>query len=124
MAVQEKTFQRDSELQSNPDIERIYHQWDAALSRNDVSAILALYALDAELQGPLVSHLMNKEEGICRGHAELKQFFEILAQRKPKVRQFYRTGYFSDGRTVMWEYPHDTTASKWISLKSWRSRMG
>ena len=61
MAVQEKTFQRDSELRSNPDIERVYHQWDAALSRNDVSAILALYALDAELQSPLVSHLMNKK---------------------------------------------------------------
>ena len=72
------------------------------------AAILALYAADAELQSPLVCHLMNKEEGICRGQGELKQFFEILAKRKPKVRQFYRTGYFTDGSTVMWEYPHDS----------------
>jgi SnoaL-like domain len=98
--------------QSNPDIERIYHEWDSALSRNDVGGILALYAPDAELQSPLVSHLMKKHEGICRGRTELKQFFEILAQRKPKVRQFYRTGYFTDGKKIMWEYPHDTPSGE------------
>jgi hypothetical protein len=93
---------------THPDIERIYHQWDDALSRNDVDALLALYAPDAELESPLVVHLLNREQGICRGQAELRRFFEILAGRKPKVRQFYRTGYFTDGRKVMWEYPHTT----------------
>jgi hypothetical protein len=60
------------------------------------------------MPSPLVSHLLNKEEGICRGKGELKRFFETLAPRKPKARQFYRTGYFTNGRTIMWEYPHDT----------------
>lgn len=94
--------------QSNPDIERIYRDWDAALSRNDIPTILALYTDDAELQSPLVPHLMNQEVGVCRGKAELKKFFDILATRKPRVRQFYRTRYFTDGRIVMWEYPHDS----------------
>lgn len=40
------------------------------------------------------------------GHEELQRFFEILATRKPKMRQFYRTGYFTDGQRVIWEYPH------------------
>lgn len=43
---------------------------------------------------------------------ELKQFFELLATRKLKLRQFYRSGYFTDGRTVIWEYPHDTSNGK------------
>jgi ketosteroid isomerase-like protein len=29
-------------VESNPDIERIYREWDAALSRNDMAALLAL----------------------------------------------------------------------------------
>ncbi len=108
MPVQEKTLEQNIESRSNPMIERIYHEWDAALSKNDMDALLALYAPGAELQSPLVVHLMNKEEGVCRGRAELKEFFDILATRKPKVRKFYRTGYFTDGRKVIWEYPHDT----------------
>ena len=60
---------------------------------------------NAELEGPLVSHLFGRGDGVCRGSEELRRFFEILATRKPKIRQFYRTGHFTDGRKVMWEYP-------------------
>src|SRR5256885_1834991 len=89
---------------SYPDVERIYHDWDKALEKNDAAALLALYAPDATLESPLVSHLMSTERGICHGHDELKRLFEILATRKPKFRQFYRTGYFTDGRKIVWEY--------------------
>lgn len=93
---------------SNPEIERIYHAWDAALSKNDPVALVQLYASDATLESPLVPHLMGTEKGICSGRDELKRFFEILATRKPKMRKFYRAGYFTDGRKIMWEYPHQT----------------
>jgi len=89
-------------------IERIYHDWDTALSNNDMPSLLALYSPNAELESPLVSHLLNRDNGVCRGRAELQELFSILATRKPKLRQFYRTGYFTDGRKVMWEYPHRT----------------
>lgn len=108
MPVQEKEQQATRVKASNSDIERIYHDWDEALAKNDAAAILKLYAPDATLESPLVPHLLGTEKGICRGREELKRFFEILATRKPKVRQFYRTGYFTDGRKVMWEYPHET----------------
>ena len=97
---------------SNPEIERIYHEWDEALSRNDMEALLSLYAPDATLESPLVPHLMGTEKGICRGHEELKRFFEVLATRKPKIRKFYRTGYFTNGRKVMWDYPHQTPSGE------------
>jgi hypothetical protein len=78
--------------------ERIYQEWDAALSRSDVEELLALYAADAVLESPLVSYLMNKEVGICRGHDELRPLFEMLRERKPPVRQHYRSGYFTNGK--------------------------
>ncbi len=90
---------------ANEDIERIYMQWDDALSRNDPDALLALYAPDAVLESPVVSHLLERDEGICRGHEELRRLFEILAARKPDVRKYHRAGYFTDGHTVIWEYP-------------------
>jgi hypothetical protein len=99
MPVQEREAQ---------DIERIWRDWDAALSKNDPAALLALYAPDAILESPVVSHLLGRETGVCRGREELRKLFEILATRKPKVRQFHRTGYFTDGRKVMWEYPRAT----------------
>jgi ketosteroid isomerase-like protein len=91
-----------------PEIERIYHEWDRALSKNDTAAILDLYAPDAELESPLVPHLMGGDNGVIRGREELRKFFDVVANRKPGIRQFYRTGYFTDGRKVMWEYPHFT----------------
>lgn len=102
------TQQATAASNPNAEIERIYHDWDAALSKNDTEALLKLYAQDATLESPLVPHLMGTEKGICRGREELKRFFQVLATRKPNVRKFYRTGYFTDGRKVMWEYPHQT----------------
>jgi hypothetical protein len=104
MPVQEATKTQVS----NPDIERIYHAWDEALSKNDAAALTTLYAQNAELESPLIPHIMGGEKGIIRGQEELRKFFDILATRKPKIRQFYRDGYFTDGRKVMWEYPEQT----------------
>jgi ketosteroid isomerase-like protein len=109
MIVQERQEQLSAaHSPSHPDVERIYREWDEALSKNDTAALLALYAPDAVLESPLVCHLMGTEEGICRGHENLSKLFAILAARKPKARQFYRTGYFTDGKKVIWEYPHAT----------------
>src|SRR5919109_724387 len=106
MAVQERAQHARNAHVYNPDVERIYREWDEALSQNDAARLVALYAPDAVLESPLVSHLLGTETGICRGRDELTKLFEVLATRKPPVRQFYRTGYFTDGKTIMWEYPH------------------
>lgn len=94
-----------SDLDEAGPIERMYHAWDKALSTNDPEKLLALYATDAVLESPLVPHLMGTETGVCQGHGELRPLFEKVAQRKPKVRQYFRTGYFTDGKKLMWEYP-------------------
>jgi SnoaL-like domain len=86
-------------------VERIYYEWDNALSRNDADALLELYAPDGVIESPLVPHLLGKKEGVCRGRQEMRPFFEALAVRKPPVRQYYRTGYLTDGKRLIWEYP-------------------
>jgi hypothetical protein len=87
-------------------MERIYHDWDKALSENDATALLSLYSTDATIESPLIPHLLGKEEGICRGHEEMRPLFQTLATRKPSIRQYYRTGYLSDGKKkMMFEYP-------------------
>lgn len=88
-------------------VERIYFAWNDALSRNDAAALLALYAPDAVLESPLVPHLLGTERGVLHGHEELRRLFGLLAERKPAVRQYARTGYLTDGKRLIWEYPRD-----------------
>ena len=94
-------------LQTTP-IERIYVAWDDALSRNDAAALLALYGPDAVFESPLVPHLLGGDSGVLRGHNELKPLFDKLADRKPPIRRYYRTGYLTDGKRLIWEYPRAT----------------
>jgi hypothetical protein len=90
------------------DAERIYHECDKALSNNDIEALMALYALDATIESPLIPHLMQIERGICKGQKEIRRLLEKVANRKPPVRKYYRKGFFTDGKTLMWEYPRES----------------
>ncbi len=88
-------------------VERMYFLWNDALSRNDADALLALYAEDAWFESPLVPHLLHTERGVLHGRRELRPLFDMLAERKPPVRQYYRTGYLTDGKRLIFEYPRD-----------------
>ena len=87
------------------EIERVYREWDEALRRSDLDAAVALYAPDATIESPLIPHLLDREHGICRGQGELRRFIQVVFQRKPQSRKHFRTGYLTDGTTIMWEYP-------------------
>jgi ketosteroid isomerase-like protein len=89
-------------------IERIYREWDDALSKLDVERLLDLYAADATLESPLIRHLLKTDRGVLHGRDELRRLFKELAKTQPKTRQFYRKGYFTDGKTVIWEYPRES----------------
>jgi hypothetical protein len=92
---------------SNEAVERMYVEWDAALSSNDPERLLACYAPDAVLESPLVPHLMGTKSGACRGHQQLREFFRVVAERKPSLRHYFRRGFFTDGRQLIWEYPRE-----------------
>jgi ketosteroid isomerase-like protein len=94
---------------------RIYEAWDEALGAKDLDAAFALYAPDATIESPLVARLLGMEGGVVQGHQELRRFIELVFQRQPAARKRFRTGYFTDGAKLMWEYPPlRLTASKWI----------
>lgn len=97
-----------AEVSGSTPVERMYFAWDEALSRNDSEALLALYAEDARLESPLIPHLLGVEGGVLNGHDELRCLFALLADRKPPVRRYSRTGYLTDGRRLIWEYPRAT----------------
>ena len=88
--------------------EHIYKAWDEALGAKDLEAALALYAADASIESPLVVQLLGVERGICQGHDQLRRFIGLVFQRQPAERKRYRTGFFTDGTKLMWEYPRAT----------------
>ena len=87
------------------DAERIYRLWDDALGKKDLEASLSLYAGDASIESPLVQHLMKTKEGVVQGKDNLRKFIALVFQTNPAQRKRFRTGFFSDGRMVTWEYP-------------------
>ena len=64
-----------------------------------------MYAPDAVIESPLIPYLLNIEGGVCHGKEALRRLLHIVAERKPKKRQYYRKKYFTDGKTLIWEYP-------------------
>jgi predicted SnoaL-like aldol condensation-catalyzing enzyme len=100
----------------NRDAERIYQLWDDALGKKDLDASLSLYSDDATIESPLVQHLMKTKEGIVRGKDHLRQFITLVFQSNPPQRKRFRTGFFSDGRVIMWEYPRTTPGDDQMEL--------
>jgi hypothetical protein len=89
-------------------VERVYELWDAAPGAKDVVAAAALYTEDTRLESPLVRHLLGSECGIIEGRDRLRDFLHIVFERTPSSRRQYRTGFFTDGRKLIWEYPRET----------------
>jgi ketosteroid isomerase-like protein len=97
-------------------IEHIFHAWDEALGAKDLEASLALYQPDATLESPLVCHLLGTKDGVVRGHAELRPFIEQVFAHQPPQRRRFRTGYFTDGTRLTWEYPRDSPDGDQVDL--------
>jgi len=84
-------------------IEQVYRDWDAALHMKDIEAAVALYAEDVRLESPLVRHLTGSERGVVDGRDTLRDFIRLVFERTPSSRRHFRTGFFTDGRTLIWE---------------------
>ena len=90
--------------------ERIHHHWNAALEAHDAAAAAELYAEDATLESPLICYLLRTERGILHGRQAIRQFLPVVFRHQPAERRTHRNDVFTDGRTMMWEYPRDTPA--------------
>jgi SnoaL-like domain len=81
---------------------------DEALGRKDVAAAAALYAPDATLESPLICQLMGMDRGILQGREKIRRFAARVFEGQPPQRRRYKKKYFTDGETLMWEYPRAT----------------
>ncbi len=105
--------------ESHADCARIYEQWDEYAKSRDVEKLLALYAADAVLESPLVPAILDDvKTGVLRGHGEIRRFLaEGTARRPNQLVRWYRTGkYFTDGNTLIWEYPRETPDGDQVDL--------
>lgn len=99
--------------------ERIYVQWHEYARAREGEKLLGLYADDAVLETPLVPAIFDtKTDGVLRGRAEIKHFFDEGLRRRPDaLLRWYRTGtFFTDGRTLIWEYPRETPNGDQIDI--------
>lgn len=83
----------------------VHLAWDVAWFNNDIDALLALYAENAVIESPLIPYLLGKRSGICRGKEEFRELLTVAAARKPNSRHHYKKNFFTDGKTIIWEYP-------------------
>ena len=96
--------------------QRIYERWDEALGNRDLEASMQLYSPDATLESVLVRHLTQAESRVIEGRHELRRFVQQVYANPLPARTRYRTGYLTDGRTLMWEYPRVTPSGQQVDL--------
>ena len=91
-------------------LEKIYQQWHDFARSRDVDALLDLYAPDAVFESPLVTAILDRDSGLLQGHSEIRRFLEEGTKRRPNdLVRWYRNGkYFTDGHSLLWEYPRET----------------
>ena len=100
------------------DVEHVFLAWHERARTGDVEGLLELYAQDATFESPLVPVLTDGELEVCRGHAELRRFFEEGIRRRPnELVRWYRTGdYLTNGRLLVWEYPREAPDGNQIDI--------
>lgn len=86
----------------------IYDQWHEYAKSGNVEPLLALYHQEGVLETPLIPVLLKTDSGILQGHEALRHFFEEGVKHRPnELVKWHRSGkYFTDGDTLIWEYPH------------------
>ena len=97
----------------------MFRVWHERAKERDVAGLLALYATDAIFESPLVPAILDdKQDGILRGHGDIRRFLEEGTRRRPnELVRWYRTGhYLSDGRMLVWEYPRKTPDGDQIDI--------
>jgi len=100
------------------DCDRIYKEWHNYAKSRDVEALLSLYAEDAIFESPLVPAILDQKSGTLEGIREIRHFLEEGTKRRPNdLVRWHRTGkYFSDGETLIWEYPRETPDGNQVDI--------
>ena len=110
------------------DCARIFREWHERARALDTQGLLALYSEDAVLESPLVPAILNdKQDGVLRGHDELRRFFDEGGRRRPnELVRWHRTGeWLTDGCCLLvWEYPRQAPDGDQVDLVEFMEIVG
>ena len=85
---------------------RIYRAWDATISADQIDALVQLYALDAEIESPLIYQFTAGKAGVLRGREAFRPLYaEVARRRSDIIRPQHHDNYLTDGHRIVWEYP-------------------
>ena len=101
------------------EIHHIYEQWHESVKGRDLEALMALYAEEAILEGPLIlATLPENQSGILTGKTAITSFFAAILRAPPgDLGRWYRTGtFFCKGSQLTWEYPRQTPDGDQVDL--------
>ena len=68
-------------LTGNASAQQVVQSMMDAWSRNDVEGVVATFAPDATVESPLVQRVLNRKDGVCRGHDEIGELVRAIAKR-------------------------------------------
>ncbi len=100
-------------------IRNVYDRWHEGFSRNDLPAIMSLYAEHAVIETPTVLSIYpNAKDGVLHGRAAIEELFgRVLQNISGEFKELFRTGLFlANGNLLMWEYPRLTPSGEQIDL--------
>jgi steroid delta-isomerase len=99
-------------------IRRVYEEWHRTVMAADLEGLMVLYADHAVFESPTVlAQFPGRDDGILRGKAEIGKLFERnFTNLRGEFTELHRTGFFSDGRVLIWEYPRATPRGSQVDL--------
>ncbi|SHE53031.1 nuclear transport factor 2 family protein [Pedobacter caeni] len=83
--------------------EEIARQWFAAFNAHDLEALLSLYAEDAVHFSPKLKIRHPETDGLVRGQAALRQWWQDSFERLPSLR-YQPTSFTANHQRVFMEY--------------------
>ena len=113
-------------MNTEAQIRHVYERWHEMIVSRNLDGLMELYAEDCVLESSAVLVLEGNSTGVLKGRDLIRKhfaaFFDMMA--KDKAVELYRPGtFFSDGKTLVWEYPSKSPeAISWTSSSRWISR--
>jgi len=98
---------------------RIYEQWHELAKTGNVTQLIDLYDEHAIFESPLVPAILDSAiSGTLVGRVQILHFLQEGTKKRPnELVRWYRTGkYFTDGETLIWEYPRVTPEGDQIDI--------
>ena len=99
-------------------IRHIYEEWHRTVMSRDLPGLMVLYAEHAVFESPtVVAQFPDRADGVLRGRPEIEKLFaRNFTNLAAEFSDLHRTGFFTDGRVLIWEYPRATPGSAQVDL--------